>query len=212
MIQEIETKKANKNGHAKEIITKYLPMSINGEDMGHWWYYYGEDKFERPVKKAYKISIHHSYRDNGKVKKKQFVLATVNYYDFANDFFYLYEDCDTKINEIAKAFNTDIDSIYDMVEAKIKPLQEQIQAEFMETEEYKTHEEHEQITTIHAANKTKFAETYNVDSSEYDRCYDVFGTLHNPQRLKEIQQQAEFNRQYEEKSRRYQEQYYGNYH
>ena len=81
----------------------------------------------------------------------------------------------------------------------------------METEEYKTHEEHEQITTIHAANKTKFAETYNVDSSEYDRCYDVFGTLHNPQRLKEIQQQAEFNRQYEEKSRRYQEQYYSNY-
>lgn len=212
VIQEIETKKANKNGYSKEIISEFSKMSVNGEDLSHWWYYYSHEKFERPVKKAYKISIHHSYRENGKVKKKQFVLCTINYYELATDSFWgLYDCCNSKIQEVAKILNVDADLVYNMAQEKIESLQDKIREEFSQTEEYKTHEEHERITTIYLANKIQFAEKYNVDKTEYDRCYDVFGTLQNPEYLKKIEQEAEFRKKYEEQARSYREKFYDNY-
>ena len=154
VIQEIETKKPNKKGYAKELISDYMKISFNGEDTGHYYFYYGEERFERPIKKAYRISIHHSYRENGKVKKKQFVLCTANYYEFATDTFSLYDWCDSRIQRVAIELSADVDEIYDMVQTKISTLESEIQEEFSETEEYKVHEEHEKITTIHADRKS----------------------------------------------------------
>lgn len=58
VIQEIERKKANRNGYYKELKSEWLNYSFNGEDRGYYYHNYGGDQFERPVRKAYRISIH----------------------------------------------------------------------------------------------------------------------------------------------------------
>lgn len=65
VIQEMNVKKSDKGGYAKELKSEYLSIIFNGEDIGHYWHFYGNERFERPVKKAYRISIHHSFRKNG---------------------------------------------------------------------------------------------------------------------------------------------------
>lgn len=137
VIQEIETKKVNKNGHPKELISKFMEMSINGQDMSHYYYGYGEERFDRTIKKAYKVSIHNSYRENGKIRKKQYVLCTVRYYDIADGWFTIYDYCERKITALCKQLNIDEETIYSLVDAKINPLVESIQKEFEMTEELK---------------------------------------------------------------------------
>ncbi len=214
VIQEIQTKKPDKRGYPKQLESKYMQMSISGEDVSHYYYGYSEERFERPVKKAYRISIHHSYRENGKVKKRQFVLCTVNYYNFAMGWFTCYDYCDGKIEEVAEELGQSIDDVYAIVEEKVNPLIEKIQEEFSQTEEYKTHEEHERVTTIYAAKKAEFNKRYgfeNANSYEYDKCYDVFGELKNPDYLEKIKREYKQRKEYEEKSRGYQENFYSNY-
>ena len=79
VIQEIETKKPNKNGYPKELISEFMQCTIMGEDCSHYYHHYGYERFERPIKKAYRISIHESYRENGKVRKisSQYVLSII---------------------------------------------------------------------------------------------------------------------------------------
>ena len=211
VIQEIELKKPNKNGHSKRLESKFMQMSISGKDVSHYWYCYSEERFERPIKKGYKISIHKSYRENGKVKKKQYVLCTVNYYDLVDKWFSLYDYCDRRINLIAEVLGTDSETIYNLVETKLEPLIKSIKDEFMQTEEYKTHEEHERITTIHTARKIEFAEKYGCDKDKYNEIYDVFGNLMNKEKLKEVEANYKARKEYEEKSSSYYKQYYSNY-
>lgn len=213
VIQTIERKKPPGKGYPKELIAEYYKMSICGEDMSHWSYRYSYDYYVRTIKKAYKIAVHHSYREDGKVKKMQFVLATVNYYEIADKYFGLYDYCDRKIEEVAKKLNVTMESIYELVERKLNPLEVEIKDEFMNTEEYKVHEEHERITTVYAAKKVEFNSLYDLssNSSDYDRCYDVFGTLRNPEVLEQIKREYKSRKEYEERSRSYQKEYYSNY-
>lgn len=207
VIQEIKTQKENKNGYSKELYC----YSFGIQGIQYYTYSYSDERFERPIKKAYRISIHHSFRENGKVKKKQFVLCTVNYYDLATDSFTIYDWCNEKINMISEVLKESIDDIYKLVQEKLEPLKEQIQEEFAKTEEYKAHEEHERITTLYALNKTEFTTKYEVDGNEYDICYDVFGKLRNPEYLEKIKQQYRERKEYEEKSHSYQEDFWSNY-
>ena len=62
VIQEIQKKKKNKDGYPKELKSEYMQMSINGQDESHYWHHYSEERFERDIKKAYRITIHESYR------------------------------------------------------------------------------------------------------------------------------------------------------
>jgi outer membrane protein OmpA-like peptidoglycan-associated protein len=92
-------------------------------------------------------------------------------------------------------------------------LIESIQREFRETEEFKAHEEHERITTLYALNKTEFNSKYDFEgtSSKYDECYNVFGNLMNKDKLDKIKADYKARKDYEEKSRSYQENSYSNY-
>lgn len=211
VIQELDVKKPNKHGRPKELKSEYMQVIMDGVDYGHYYYTYSSERFERPIKKAYKISIHESYRENGKPKKKQFVLCTVNYYDIVDNYFNLYDYCDNKINTVAEKLNVDPMAIYDIVETKLEPLIAKIQGDFKQTEEYKTHKEHERITSLYAANKIQFIEKYECDKDEYDRIYNVFGELMNPEKLQEVKNQYKAKKEYEEKSRSYQRQSYKNY-
>lgn len=211
VIQEIKTKRENKNGYAKELLSEFMSSSIGGRQQGYYYHSYSSEYFERPVKKAYKISIHKSYRENGAPKKKQFTICTANYYDLATDFFSLYEWGHHKIEQAAEALEVSIDEIYKLIEDKLEPLETQIKDEFYQTEEYITHQEHERITTLYTARKVKFNEQYQVDGHTYDECYDVFGNLQNPQRLEEIKTEFKSRQAYEERSRGYSENFYSNY-
>ena len=211
VIQEVERKRKNQNGYPKELKSEYMQMSIQGQDESHYWHHYSEECFERYIKKAYRITIHESYRENGKVKKKQFGICTVDYYDLATDWFCLYDWGNSKIETAAKELNCSEEELYSLIEKKLEPIQEQIIAEFKQTEEYKTHEEHERITTLYAARKVEFNAKYNLSGNEYDKCYDVFGVLQNPEYLKKIEKDYEARQRYEQESRRYYEEYYNNY-
>lgn len=212
VIQEINTKKPDKNGYPKEIISEVTESSFLGR---YFWHYYSSERFERPIKKAYRISIHESYRENGRVKKHQYPICTVNYYDLATDSFTLYDWGDSKIRAAAEALKVSEDIIYDLIEKKLQPIWDRVIAEFQQTEEYQVHQEHDRITTVYAAAKVKFNQMYGTSGGEYDQCYDVFGILQNPQRLKEIQEAAKAAREYEyrsqQESRSYYEKYYSNY-
>ena len=107
--------------------------------------------------------------------------------------------------------DVDTEQIYDIVESKLEPLIEKIQGEFQQTKEYKTHVEHDRITTLYAVNKTEFTEKYQCSNSKYDEIYDVFGNLMNKEKLEEVKAEFEARKEYEEKSRSYQEQFYSNY-
>ncbi len=211
VIQEIETKKANNNGHPKELISKFMEMSMNGKDISHYYYGYSQERFDRPIKKAYKVSIHMSYRENGKVRKNQYVLCTVRYYDIADGWFTIYDYCERKITALCKQLKIDEVTIYDIVDAKINPLIESIQNEFEMTEEFKASQEHSRITTIYAAKKTEFNAKYGYSDYTYDQIYDVFGNLMNKEKLEEIKAAHKYRKEYEEKSRSYQEKSYSNY-
>lgn len=211
VIQEIELKKLNRDGYHKKLKSEYMKTSVNGRDLSHYIYYYGLERFQRPIKKAYKISIHESYRECGKVKKKQFVLCTVNYYDFASDCFSVYDYCSEKISKVAQELSVDEEGIYNLVETKIEPLIEKIQADFRQTEEYITHEGHERITSLYSINKIQFAEKYQCDKDLYDKIYNVFGDLMDSKKLEEIEGQYKTRKEYEEKSSSYQKEYYSNH-
>lgn len=211
VIQEVEKKKQEQHGYPKEIISEYTSFSFNGKDMSHYYHHYSEERFERPIRKAYRISIHSSYRENRKVKKKQYALCTVDYYDFACGYFSYYDYCGWKIEKAAKELNVEIDYICELVRGKVDRLIEKIKNEFSKTEEFKTHKRHERIIKEYEKNKKEFASRYSVSEDDYDKCYDVFGELKNPGKLEEIKLDYIRRMEYEEKSRSYQENFYRNY-
>ncbi|MED3799130.1 hypothetical protein P4604_17280 [Lysinibacillus capsici] len=72
VIQKIQKKKPDPYGTHKELQVTINKWSIgNNKPAEHYGYMYSEERFERPILDAFKISIHHSYREQGKVKKKQ---------------------------------------------------------------------------------------------------------------------------------------------
>lgn len=211
VIQEVPAKRPDKNGYSKELLSGYVGMPTNDENCGHYYYTYSSERFERPLKTSYRISIHSSYRKNGKPQKRQYVICTVKYYELATDFFSLYDWGDSRIQTVANELEVPIDDIYELIEAKLEPLKARIIAEFQQTEEYKTHEEHEEITTVYAAKKVQFAEKYGVNGSEYDKIYDVFGKLQNPEYLKKVKADYKARKEYERQSRQQRRSYYENF-
>ena len=117
VIQEIKTRRLQKNGYPKRIEAHFTFSKV----IPSWYSYsYSTERFERPIKKAYRISIHESFREAGKVKKKQFVICTVNYYDLADDIFNLYDWGDKKMCIAADALYCSVESLYNLIEKKLK--------------------------------------------------------------------------------------------
>lgn len=190
-VQELTTKKENKNGYPKRL--EAYPETqklIGGNTLITWKYRFSEERFERPVKKTYKFTIHESYRQDGKVKVRQAVIGTFSYYSFIrNSFDYL--KVSKKIKHIAEKFNISFDDLYIIFINKYEEVQKKILEEYEQTEEYKTHEYHESIIAKYGRKKYVFDEKYRglkewwIDT--YAICYDVFGTLKNPEELERLQ-------------------------
>lgn len=218
-IQEVGFKRDIGCATSKRIEVTELKWSINSESKIRYGWRYSDDKFDRPVRKAYKISIQESYRDkdikNGSnIKKKQFHICYMSYYDFVDYSFY---DChhEKMIEYLAEQLNTTSDALYDLIYAKIDPLQKQIDDEFNALEEGIEKLRQQEIIRKYQKNKFEFAKKYDVDEKEYDYCYDVFGELRNENYLKKVRLDFQFKKEYEKKSqeesRRYYKQSYSNY-
>ncbi|WP_294395282.1 hypothetical protein [uncultured Clostridium sp.] len=204
VIQEIELKKENPYGHEKILEAYKFEISFNGLDQSYYAYRYTGGRFERHIKKAYKISLHQSYRDNGKVKKKQYSVCTMSYYDLID--FGLYDCASNRIEMLSDTLKISEDDLYKLIYEKLDPLVEKVTKEFQQTEEYKIREEQRQILNRYQEEKRKFEEEYGSDSYKY--YYDVFCVLREPKKFEAFKRSYEAKK---ENERRYYENYNSNY-
>lgn len=203
VIQKMELKKQNTCGAYKKLEAYKNKWTMNGVDIGGYDYRYTGDRFERPIKKAYKISIHHSYRENGKVKKKQWVICTANYYSIVDGWFYIGE---SYYLEKSSDMGITEDELYELLSNKVNLLRDKLEEEYHQTEEYKVHSEHKKIIKKHIDNKSEFEKKYGKDTYYY--YYDVFGVLREKEKFEA------FKRQYEaaqEQKHSYYENFQSNY-
>lgn len=196
VIQELQRKKPALPGGYKELKAYPLQMSINGvRQKTKWLYEHTGERFERPIRTAYKISIHESKRVDGVVTKRQYTVTTVGYYDLAE---YWIGDCikSGKLEAIAAELNTSTDTLWEIINAKADPLEARIKAEYQQTDEYKTKTKHEKILREYQRLKQAFSKGYGVDADEYDYCYNVFGEVMNQAYLDEIIKAADRRQSY----------------
>lgn len=202
VIQEIE-RKTEDLGRPKELEV----YSWNKGDKKFYSYRYSSERFIRPIKKAYKISIHKSYREDGKVKKKQYSITTMGYYDIYE--FPLEDFASRKIEDLARELGVTEEYIYKLIYKKLDPLYEQIREEYEQTEEYKTSQKHSEIIRKYNETKREFDKKYGYDT--YRQCYDIFGNLKNEERLNELKKQYREKQEYQRSYHEYSKSSYSNY-
>lgn len=209
VVQTLQRKKPNTYGEYKEYEVSSMTIQFqDGSAKTHYSYYprYEAGRFFRPHMESYKISIHESRRENGKVVKRQCAIGTVGYYDLIQ--FGLYEYIENGINRAVDAFGVDYEVLYKLVEDKMQPIIEQIKKEFRKTEEYKAKRQREKVEKAYQKAKRQFGKQYDVDPDEYDYCFNIFG---------ELMEKAYFDRivqQYEQKQKTrssYQEYFHSSY-
>ncbi|WP_427107959.1 hypothetical protein [Lysinibacillus xylanilyticus] len=209
VIQRIQKKKPDGHGAAKELLVDTDVYIVDGEEIMVYAYQYGEERFERPILDAYKISIHHSYRENGKVKKKQWAICTMSYYDvveYSVEDKIIHSELEAKVSEMGISKG----ELYKMIYDKLNPLEEAIRAEYEQTDEYKVHQEHMTILRTHRNVRDEFEKLYGKGT--YNRIYDVHGTLRNEEYLKKVMAAKKASEEYtrrsqEESQKRFKEQF-----
>lgn len=211
VIQEVIIKRIPK-GEPKGIEVCESTWGFNGETYTHYNYRYSEERFKRTVNKAYRISIHESYREKGKVKKKQTVICTIGYYHIVSWGDWIGDYVRGGLKAKADILGLTEEELSDLVYAKWQPIVDRVWDEFKQTEEYRVKKENERIIKEHNQRMKNFKEKYDVGKEEYQRCYDVFGKLRNPECLKKIKADYEARKEYERKSREQSRSYYENYH
>lgn len=192
VIQQVMRKKPDPHGGYKEIEAYQNKWRIDDRPFTWSWQYTG-GRFERPHLEAYKISLHHSYREGGVVRKHQYPICTLSYYDIVE--FSLYDCADGRIQATAEKLGLDPAEVYELIESKLEPLRERLEAEFHQSPEYIAKQEHDRIIADHMTAQSKFCRKYNVDKDEYDRCYDVFGVLRNKEYLEKIKAEHKAKKQ-----------------
>ncbi len=211
-IQEIQMKNSNSIGCGKELCVTTSNWTMNGITYTNYGYTYSDEKFERPIKTAYKVTLHDkSYRDKeGKVRKNQFHITTIKYYALVDFGWY---DCiiSSKIDDIAEEMGIAPEIVWAEIENKLDALQDKVRDEFAQTEEYKVKEKYDAILREYKAKKHEFAEKYEVQENEYDRCYDIYGTLRNSEYFEKIKREFTARKEYEKKSSSYRRDYQSNY-
>lgn len=208
VIQKVQRKKPNTEGHAKELLVEEDVFTIEGKEITEYSHWFSEERFERPILDAYKISIHHSYRENGKVKKKQWPICTMSYYDIAAGLpfedFIVISTLEAKVNEMGITRGKLARMIYD----KLNPLEDTLRDEYEQTEEYKTYLKHQVTLIEYREAKKEFDELYG--KGMYSQIYDVFGMLRNKELLDHLiktKGTAEEIRKAQEEARKANEEY-----
>ena len=210
VIQEVRRKKPSPYGEYREIRAYQNQWRLDESKPYTWAYEYTGGRFERPHLEAYKISIHHRYRENGVVKKHQYSIRTMSYYDIVE--YSLYDCADSSITATAEKLGMEAAELYEIIEGKLEPLRERLEAEFHQSAEYIAHQEHRRVLDANNKARSAFSERYGVAGDEYDRCYDVFGVLRNKAYLEQIKVQHKARKQAEREARSsYRERWHSTY-
>ncbi len=209
VIQKVLLKKPNLYGGYREIEAYQNSWTTEGKPPAWSWRYTG-GRFERPHLEAYKITLHQSYRENGKVKKRQYTVCTMSYYDICEGWWG--DHIIGGETALADRLGMDAEELCRLIDSKLELLREGIEAEFHQSPEYIAEQEHQRILDSHSAARSAFCKKYEVDGDEYDRCYDVFGVLRNKEYLAKIKSEHKARKQAERDTwRRYQESYRSTY-
>lgn len=209
VIQEVRRKKPDMLGEHREIIPYPLEMSINGvAQVPIWRWDWSRERYERPHLEAYKISVHHSYRESGKVRKRQYSVCTMSYYDLCVDCGWWGDFIIGGDRALAEKLNMDPAELCGIIESKLGPLRERLEADFQQSAEYQAKQVHRRILDANKNARAAFSRRYDVDGDEYDRCYDVFGVLRNKEYLEKIKADHKARKQSE---RRYRESWRSTY-
>ena len=208
VIQPVMRTKPNLYGEYREI-EAYHWCIVGDNRPCIWGYRYAGERFERPHMEAYKITVHQSYRDGRAVKKRQYSICTMSYYDIVE--YSLYDYADSRIQATADKLGIDHAELYVLIESKLDPLRERLTAEFRQSPEYIAKQEHERVIADHMAAQNKFCSRYGVGKEEYNRCYDVFGTLRNKEYLEQLKAQHEARKESEHGYRKSWGSAYGQY-
>lgn len=206
VIQQVMKKRPNPYGEHKEIVAYQNQWRLDESKPFTWAWKYSDERFERPRLEAYKISVHHSYREGGKIKKQQYSICTMSYYDIVE--YSLYDCADSRIQATADKLGMDPAELYELIETKLEPLRERLEAEFHQSPEYLARQEHEQIRANYLEASSKFCSKYDVDKDDFARCYDIFLTLRNKEYLEQIKSQHKARKETE---RRYRETWQNTY-
>lgn len=194
VIQKIKNKKLRNKGAAKGIeVTQTTWGSNNQDSQTFYGYIYTEERFERPLRESYKVSIHKSYRENGKVKKKQWVICTMDYYSIAEGWTWV-GDHAMGLSDKLQDIGITEDELWDMVYVKLQPIIDTVKAEFEATEEFKVSEEYRSKIKEYIKVKVEFEKKYGDNT--YDYCYDVFGELRNEDYLSKLKANYEAQQKY----------------
>lgn len=215
VIQEIEIKKLHR-GEPKQIEVYENTWTINGVQGSTYGYRNSDDCFDRQIRKAYRISIHESYREGRRVRKKQTVICTIGYYEIIDWGSWIGDYIiGSKWKDKVEVLGLPEEELVDLIYKKFQPIINQVEAEFQQTEEYKAREEHRRILKEHQQRVDEFTEKYDTSRNEYDHCYDVFGKLRNPEQFKKVEADYKARQEYEwrsqKQSRSYYENFYSNY-
>ncbi|SEU19733.1 hypothetical protein [Enterocloster clostridioformis] len=215
VIQEIEVKKVHA-GEPREIEVYETTWTTNDKKKSTWGWRYSNEHFDRPVRKAYRISIHESYREAGKVKKKQTVICTIEYYSIVDWGSWIGDYItDSRWKDKVETIGLPENELVDLIYKKFQSIIDRVESEFQQTEEYRAREEHRRILKEHNQRVAEFKEKYDASESQYNDCYDVFGNLRSPDALKKIKADYKAKRDYErrsqEESRGYYERFFNNH-
>ncbi|MBV4417060.1 hypothetical protein [Clostridium tyrobutyricum] len=192
VIQKVFNKKCNSLGESKKIEVTEYNWGIGDNKPNIHYGYKCTGHFVRNHREAFKISIHKSYRENGKIKKKQWVLCTMGYYDLLD--WSLYDCAGGKIDKVSEETGVSADDIYNIVYKKLDPIISKITEEYEQTEEYKTKVKNNKILSKYFTAKGKFEAKYGQDT--YDYCYDVFGVLRTEEYLNQLYKEYKTKQEY----------------
>ena len=124
-IQEIEIKKVPA-GEPKEIEVFESNWTMDGEPYTSYGYRYSQECYERHVRKAYRISIHKSFRESGRVCKKQTVICTIGYYDIIDISSWIGDYIiGSKWKDKVEALGLPEEELTDMIYKKFQPIIDQ---------------------------------------------------------------------------------------
>lgn len=213
VIQQVMRKKLDVLGEHKEIIPYPLEMSINGvAQVPIWRWDWSKERYERPHREAYKISLHQSFREGGAVRKRQHSVCTMSYYDLCDDCGWWGDFIIGGDSALAEKLNMDPAELCDIIESKLGPLRERLEADFQQSAEYQAKQEHQRVLDANSKARSAFSKRYGVDGDEYDRCYDVFGVLRNREYLEQVKAAHKARKQAEREAyRSYRESWGSNY-
>lgn len=192
VVQVIQHRKPNVHGEYREYEVSSMTIQFpDGTSKTHYSYYprYEAGRFDRPHRESFKISIHESRREGGRVCKKQCAIGTVGYYDLVE--WGLYEYIDRGINRAVEMFDADYETLYKLVEDKMQPITDKVKKEFHRSEEYKARRQREKLEKSYQKAKKQFGDRYGVDPDEYDYCFNIFGELMDKAYFDQIVRQYE---------------------